>query len=244
MITGASSCGPCRRSRSSVITHPASECGNAHRSSTRPASSITVTSWPWLAQSNPTYFTSSLPLKLVVDSTVSRPSPVPHCSALGRGMSLTPVSGPRRIGGGSTKTGRLPARQRGHPPTRPRSHSRYRFRPHLEYFPNEASDDFGLRQAFVGAALGVGAGAWVVAEAAKNDNVERVVGATVAAAIEPVAVGASAAGGDRRGAAEVREGGFGLDPVKLSPALMSTWPATSGPTPGRASRAGAACCTS
>ena len=79
----------------------------------------------------------------------------------------------------------------------------------------QASDDFGLRQAFVGAALGVGAGAWVVAEAAKNDNVERVVGATVAAAIEPVAVGASAAGGDRCGAAEVREGGFGLDPVKV-----------------------------
>src|SRR5829696_7296069 len=108
----------------------------------------------------------------------------------------------------------------------------------------QAADDLGLRQAFVGAALGVGAGAGVVAEAAKNDNVERVVGATVAAAIEPVAVGASAAGGDRCGAAEVREGGFGLDPVKLSPALMSTWPATSGPTPGRASRAGAACCTS
>ena len=44
---------------------------------------------------------------------------------------------------------------------------------------------------------------------------ERIVGATVAAAIEPVAVGASAAGRDRRGAAEVREGGFGLDPVKV-----------------------------
>jgi hypothetical protein len=28
-------------------------------------------------------------------------------------------------------------------------------------------------------------------------------------------LGASAAGGDRRGAAEVREGGFGLDPVKV-----------------------------
>lgn len=42
-----------------------------------------------------------------------------------------------------------------------------------------------------------------------------IVGATVTAAIEPVSVGASAAGGDRRGAAEVREGGFGLDPVKV-----------------------------
>ena len=67
----------------------------------------------------------------------------------------------------------------------------------------------------MGAALGVGAGAWVVAEAAKNDDVERVVGATVTAAIEPVSMGASAAGGYRRGAAEVREGGFGLDPVKV-----------------------------
>jgi hypothetical protein len=67
----------------------------------------------------------------------------------------------------------------------------------------------------VSAALGVGAGAWVVAEAAKNDNVERIVGSTVTATIEPVSVGASAAGGDRRGAAEVREGGFGLDPVKV-----------------------------
>src|SRR5829696_7510841 len=82
----------------------------------------------------------------------------------------------------------------------------------------QAADDLGLRQAFVSAALGLGACGGVLAEAAKNDNVERVVGATVAAAIEPVAVGASAAGGDRCGAAEVREGGFGLDPVKLSPA--------------------------
>jgi hypothetical protein len=67
----------------------------------------------------------------------------------------------------------------------------------------------------VSAALGVGAGAWVVAEAAKNDNVERIVGSTVTAAVEPVSVDASAAGGDRRGAAEVRESGFGLDPVKV-----------------------------
>jgi hypothetical protein len=33
--------------------------------------------------------------------------------------------------------------------------------------------------------------------------------------LSPVSVGASAAGGDRRGAAEVGEGGFGLDPVKV-----------------------------
>jgi hypothetical protein len=62
---------------------------------------------------------------------------------------------------------------------------------------------------------GVGAGARVVSEAAKNDNVKRIVGATVTTTIEPVSVGASAAGGDRRGAAEVRESGFGVDPVKV-----------------------------
>ena len=67
----------------------------------------------------------------------------------------------------------------------------------------------------MGAALGVSAGAWVVAEAAKNDNVERIVGATDTAAVEAVSGGASAAGRDRRGAAEVRKGGFGLDPVKI-----------------------------
>jgi hypothetical protein len=60
----------------------------------------------------------------------------------------------------------------------------------------QAADDLGPRQAFVRAALG--AGAWVVAEAAKNDNIERIVGSTVTAAIEPVSVGASAAGGDTR----------------------------------------------
>ncbi len=35
------------------------------------------------------------------------------------------------------------------------------------------------------AALGVGAGAWVVAEAAKDDNVARIAGATITAAVEP-----------------------------------------------------------
>jgi hypothetical protein len=96
----------------------------------------------------------------------------------------------------------------------------------------------------VSAAFGVGAGAWVVAEAAKNDNVERIAGATVTGGIEPVSVGASAVGGDRRGAAEVREAASDLIRSRLSPALMSIWPATSGPTPGRASRAGATWCTS
>jgi hypothetical protein len=105
----------------------------------------------------------------------------------------------------------------------------------------QAADDLGLRQAFVSAALGLGASAWVVSEAAKNDEVERIVGATVTAAVEPVAVGASAAGGDRRGAVEVREGGFGLDLVKVAPALMSTLAGDLGSSPGKGKQGGGWC---
>lgn len=50
-------------------------------------------------------------------------------------------------------------------------------------------------RACVRARFGVGAGAWVVEEAAKNDKRERIVGATVIAAFEPVLVGAFAAAG-------------------------------------------------
>ena len=54
-----------------------------------------------------------------------------------------------------------------------------------------------------------------VSHAAENDYVEGVVCAAVAATVKPVSAGASAAGGDWRDAAEVREGGFGLDPVRV-----------------------------
>jgi hypothetical protein len=82
------------------------------------------------------------------------------------------------------------------------------------------------------AGLGVGAGASVAEEAAKNDNLERIVGATVTAAIEPVLVGALLLRGSarrRRGARRRLRTGSGSG----SPALVSTWLATSGPTPGR-----------
>jgi hypothetical protein len=54
-----------------------------------------------------------------------------------------------------------------------------------------------------------------VSHAAENDYVEGVVCAAVTATVKAVPAGASAAGGDRRDAAEVREGGFGLDPVRV-----------------------------
>src|SRR5205823_5612181 len=57
-----------------------------------------------------------------------------------------------------------------------------------------------------------GAGAGVVAHAAQHDGVQGVVGCPVAAAVEPVSVGAPGAGGDRRGAAQVGQGGLGAAP--------------------------------
>ena len=77
----------------------------------------------------------------------------------------------------------------------------------------QASDDLGFGESFLGAALGVGAASWVVAEPVEHDDVEGVVGVAVAASVESVSVGAAAAGRDRRDAAQVGERGFGGDPV-------------------------------
>jgi hypothetical protein len=108
----------------------------------------------------------------------------------------------------------------------------------------QAADDLGLRQAFVSAALGVSARPCVIAEPDENDDVECIVGATVTAAIEPVSVGASAAGGDRRGAAEVREGGFGLDPVSVVAGADEHLAGDLGSNPGKGKQGGATWCTS
>ena len=54
--------------------------------------------------------------------------------------------------------------------------------------------------------VGVGAGAFAVAQAADGDHVQRAVGVAVAAVVEAVAVGAPARDGDRAGAAERGEG--------------------------------------
>ena len=64
----------------------------------------------------------------------------------------------------------------------------------------QASDDLGFGESFLGAAFGVGAASWVVAEAVEHDDVEGVVGVAVAASVESVSVDAAAAGRDRRNA--------------------------------------------
>ena len=87
-----------------------------------PASSITVTSCVVLAQSHPTNMAAPR-LDGVPARWVTRPVlPVSHCSALAAGVSLKPVCGSRSAGGGRTETGRLAARQRGHPRTPTEEH--------------------------------------------------------------------------------------------------------------------------
>ena len=94
------------RSRSNVVNQPVSECGTPtgpapHRPHRAPSHR-----GPRLAQSKPTYFITSLPSESVVDSNgvealrrflIVRPS-VGHVPNAG--------PGPRRVEGGSTKTGR------------------------------------------------------------------------------------------------------------------------------------------
>jgi hypothetical protein len=60
-----------------------------------------------------------------------------------------------------------------------------------------------------------------------------------AALLEP-----SAAGGDRRGATQVREGGFGLDPVKVVAGADEHLAGDFGSNPGKGKQGGAAWCTS
>src|SRR5438552_10921770 len=79
----------------------------------------------------------------------------------------------------------------------------------------EAAEDLASAESLGGAFGGVGAGAVAVAEAADGDHVQRPVGLSVAAEVEPVAVGASGAGLDRGGAADPREGSFVAEAVDV-----------------------------
>ena len=72
----------------------------------------------------------------------------------------------------------------------------------------DAAHDLRLAQAFSGAPLGVGAGAWAPAHADHDRKMERPVGGAVTATMQPVPVGRPGAGRDRRGAAQVRERGL------------------------------------
>src|SRR5215217_3271867 len=64
----------------------------------------------------------------------------------------------------------------------------------------EAAQDVELGQALFGAPLDIGPGRWVAAHPDQGDAPQGVVGPPVAAAIEPVAIGAARGGGDRGGA--------------------------------------------
>lgn len=55
----------------------------------------------------------------------------------------------------------------------------------------EAAEDFLFRAVLAGAALKVGASAWVVADSDQRDSVQGGVGLAVAAAVEPVSAGST-----------------------------------------------------
>src|SRR5262245_3699209 len=73
----------------------------------------------------------------------------------------------------------------------------------------DAADDRFFAESLAGAFVDVGAGAWVVAHPAQGHGVQRVVGGPVAAAVQPVPVGASGADRYWGGAAQAGQGGLG-----------------------------------
>src|SRR5512132_4394012 len=77
----------------------------------------------------------------------------------------------------------------------------------------EAADDLGLGVALGDAAGDVVLGALVDAHAGDHDQVQRRVGLAVAAPVEPVALGLAGGGGQWRGGAEHRDGGFAAQPL-------------------------------
>src|SRR3954451_9282354 len=75
----------------------------------------------------------------------------------------------------------------------------------------EAGDDFAFAFAFGGAPGDVVDGGLVKAHADDHGPIERAVGLSVPAVVEAVALDGARAGRDRAGAAELGEGGFGVD---------------------------------
>ena len=81
----------------------------------------------------------------------------------------------------------------------------------------EAADDLELGFAFGAAALGLGARAGAVAQAADSDQVKGAVGVAVAAVVEPVAAGFAGRGRDRAGATKRGERGFAAQALDVLP---------------------------
>ena len=118
-----------------------------------------------------------------------------------RGVSLTPICRPRRVGGGRTQTGHphgsatRPSPQRSEEPT-------IQFGPRRRYFPNEASADLSVALALCGASVDVGASFGTAAHAGERDGVDGLVQGAVTPAVEAMPDGSAAAGWDWADAAQ------------------------------------------
>ena len=79
----------------------------------------------------------------------------------------------------------------------------------------EAADDLGLALPFYGAPLDVVEGGLVSAHADDDYSVEGGVGLSIAAAVEAMAGSLATGGRDRAGAAQLGQGGFGADALRV-----------------------------
>ena len=108
----------------------------------------------------------------------------------------------------------------------------------------QAAQDVELGEPLVGPALDIRPGRWRAVPADQGDAPQGVVGVAVAAPVESVAVGAARGRRDGGGAAQMGEGGLGAEPLGVVAGGDQQLPGGVDPTPGRASRVGAAAATS
>jgi hypothetical protein len=92
--------------------------------------------------------------------------------------------------------------------------------------------DVELGQALFGPPLDIGRGRWVAVHPDQRDAPQGVVGPAVAAAVQPVAVGAARGCRDRDGAAQMRQGGLRAQPLGVVARGDQQLPGGVDPDPG------------
>ena len=132
-------------------------------------------------------------------------------------MSLKPVCGSRGVEGGGTQTGRLAARQRGHPPTPPEEHD--------PLHADRIRDTRPMRHRRISRALalggtsgGIGPGGRVFAEPGHGDDMERAVELAVPGVVEPMAGELPGGSRDRAHTCQGRKRRLGMQPACRRPA--------------------------
>lgn len=105
---------------------------------------------------------------------------------------------------------------------------------------SEAAHGLAFGLALGDASLQIGLGPLAVAEPDHDGHVQRPVGATIATRVEPVTLGLSGGGLDRRCCAQVREGSLDVEPVDVLTGGAQQLRGVLGPDSERRHRSG--CC--